>query len=190
MQIVGYVILGALVVGLLVFLWRVVPAPSRLLINQRSEPYFPETSGSNLLRQAYSIPADLEGELNIIFVAFLQNQQPIVNTWVPFAQEAEAQFAQVAYYEFPTLDGGSAVFRTFLNEGMRAGIPDPVSRERTITLYIDLDQFLQATDTPNINNMHTLLINKDGEILWRTTGRFTQEKGSELTGVLESMSQQ
>ncbi len=39
--------------------------------------------------------------------------------------------------------------QVFINEGMRAGIPDPATRERTITLYIDKPAFQHALDMPD-----------------------------------------
>ena len=83
------VIIIFLLAGASVFAWRVFPNRSRLEINRVNETYFPTVSGSNLLREEIEIPRELQGELNIIFLAFLQEQQLDVNTWVPFAQEIE-----------------------------------------------------------------------------------------------------
>jgi hypothetical protein len=132
----------------------------------------------------FQFPRDFAGDLNLLFVPFLQYQQATVNTWVPFAQDLEASFPGVIYYELPTIDERPMLARTFINEGMRAGIPDQTARERTITLYIDMDKFMQATGIPDKNEVHTLLVNRDGEILWRTTGNFEEGKGEELLGVI------
>ena len=179
MTIRSWLILGILIV--LGALWiRRVGVKLSVFNPNRASVHFPTVSGQNLMRQEMTFPADFGGEVNIVFIAFLQEQQRLVNTWVPFAQQTEAANPNVAYYEFPTLWKMSPVRRTFLNEGMRAGIPDPTSRERTITLYLDLQGFMTATDIPSRSEMHTLLVNRDGDILWRTTGVFTKEKGQSL----------
>jgi hypothetical protein len=148
---------------------------------------FPTVSGFNLNRQELEFPRDFRGDLNLLFVPFLQPQQLIVNTWISFADELEASFPEFAYYEFPTIDALPALSRTFINEGMRAGIPNAKARERTITLYVDTARFMRAIGIPTKNDVHTLLVDRRGStIVWRTTGGFDAAKGGELTQALET----
>jgi hypothetical protein len=141
---------------------------------------FPTVSGSNLNRQELEFPRDLRGGLNLLFVPFLQRQQLVVNSWIPFADALEASVPEFAYYELPTIDELPALSRTFINEGMRAGIPNARARERTVTLYIDTTRFMQALGIPSKNQVHVLLVDRGGVILWRTTGSYDQAKASEL----------
>ena len=157
------VLLILLVVGWLV--WRVGVAPSMLEASQ-SDVHFPTVSGQNLDREAFTFPEEFLGDINILLVPFLEPQQQIVNTWIPFSQELEASYEGVAYYEFPTIDSRGPIFRTLLNEGMRAGIPDQLSRERTVTLYLDTTEFMETTGIPSKNEVHILLVNRNGDILW------------------------
>lgn len=176
---------GVAAAGLGILLWRYAVQPSKL-ITDGDGVYFPTVSGSNLDRQAMELPHDFGGELNLLFVPFLQEQQTVVNTWIPFAEELEASFAGLIYYELPTIRRMPMVSRTFINEGMRAGIPDPKARQRTITLYIDLEQFMQATGISGNRDVHVLLVNRSGDILWRTIGRFSPEKGEALRRAVEA----
>ena len=166
-------------------LWRVAPKQSSLELS-REEVHFPAVSGFNLNRQEFAFPRDLAGELNILFVPFLQRQQLVVNTWIPFAQETEAAFPGVVYYELPTIDEMPTLSRMFVNEGMRAGIPDETARERTVTLYINTRKFMEATNIAGKDEVHVLLVNRSGDILWRTTGRFDETKGESLLGAIEA----
>jgi hypothetical protein len=159
--------------------WRIGVGKSRLEV-QSEKTHFPTVSGFNLERKELVLPRDLAGKLNILFVPFQRQHQATVDTWIPFAREMEATYDEVAHYELPTIDEMPMLSRTFLNEGMRAGIPDPVARERTITLYIDTAKFRQATGIPNRNEVHILLVNREGDILWRTTGRHNDEKAESL----------
>ena len=179
----GVLILAAIVFGSL--LWRLSPNQSLLEVS-RDEIHFPTVSGFNLNRQEFTFPQDLSGELNILFVPFLQRQQLVVNTWIPFAQETEGAYPGVIYYELPTIDEMPTLSRMFVNEGMRAGIPDETARERTVTLYIDTDKFMDATDIPSKNEVHVLLVNRNGDILWRMTGPFDETKGESLLGAIEA----
>ncbi|MCX6032575.1 MAG: hypothetical protein NT169_25210 [Chloroflexi bacterium] len=147
---------------------------------------FPTVSGFNLNRQEFEFPRDFRGDLNLLFVPFLQFQQTIVNTWIPFANELESIFPEFAYYEFPTIDALPALSRTFINEGMRAGIPNAKARERTTTLYVDTARFMRALDIPTKNDVHVLLVARQGGILWHTTGSFDAAKGRELAKAIET----
>jgi hypothetical protein len=169
--------------GLSATAWRFGVRQSRLALHS-DEVHFPTVSGFNLDRQELVFPRDFAGSLNLLFVPFLQQQQLTVNTWIPFAQEIEAAVPGFVYYELPTINEMPMLSRTFINEGMRAGIPDPTARERTVTLYIDLPKFMRATGIPDNRSVHILLVDRAGQILWRTTGNFTPEKGDELLQVL------
>ena len=157
-----------------------------LLEFSREEFHLPTVKGFKLNSQEFTFPQDLAGELNILFVPFLQRQLLFVNTWIPFAQETEAAFPGVVYYELPTIDEMPSLSRMFVNEGMRAGIPDETARERTVTLYIDTGRFMEATDITGKDSVHIMLVNRSGDILWRTTGRFDETKGESLLGAIEA----
>jgi len=182
MFVIGGLLLAAAAFGGL--LWRLAPNQSLLEVS-RDEVHFPTVSGFNLNRQEFTFPQDLSGELNILFVPFLQRQQLVVNTWIPFAQETEATFPGVVYYELPTIDKMPTLSRMFVNEGMRVGIPDETARERTVTLYIDTSKFMEVADIPGKDEVHVLLVTRNGDILWRTTGRFDETKGEELLKAIQ-----
>jgi hypothetical protein len=78
-----------------------------------------------------------------------------------------------------------AVSRTFINEGMRAGIPDPKARERTVTLYLDKETFKSALDIRSEDEIYLFLVDQQGQVLWRSSGEYTAEKAGQLTSVLE-----
>ncbi len=185
MAILPYIILAGLLVGGLLLISRIAPAKSRLQI-LKSTPHFPLVSGFNLDRQEYIFPQDFEGDLNLLIVPFQQYQQQIVNTWIPFAQEAEATFPGFIYYELPTIHEMPVLSRTFINEGMRAGIPDQTARERTITLYLDKSKFKSALDIPDENDIYLFLVDQNGEVLWRANSAYTQEKADSLLQFIQS----
>ncbi|MFC2015386.1 hypothetical protein ACFLUM_00440 [Chloroflexota bacterium] len=149
-----------------------------------SHAQFPSVTGLNLQRHKLSLPQDLEGELNLVLIAFQQWQQTQVDTWIPFARQLEESHSGVRYYELPTIQRLNVLARTFINEGMRAGIPDPVSRERTITLYVDKATFREALQLPGEDDIHVLLLGRQGRVLWRAEGVFTPEKGDSLAAAV------
>ena len=140
----------------------------------------PNVQGANLARQTLKFPKDFSGALNLVFVAFQQWQQNDVNGWVPQAEELLQTTPAFEYYEFPTIQRMNFLARTFINEGMRAGIPNKATRRRTITLYIDKRPFKQALNITTEDQIWVFLFDKQGNVLWHTSGPFTPEKGAEL----------
>ena len=144
----------------------------------------PRVEGSNLARQKRVFPDDFSGEINLVFIAFLRWHQDLIDEWIPFVGQLAQEFPGLHYYEFPTLPRKGFFYRTFLNEGMRAGIPDTATRERTITLYLDKRAFRNALDIDNEQNIWLYLFDISGEVLWRMEGRITEEKRLALRNLL------
>jgi hypothetical protein len=174
----GLLIAGTLL-GLATLAWWRTPVKSPP-VQPEPEGRFPRVAGSNLDREDFELPRDFAGELNLVFIAFQQWQQASVDTWVPLAQQLERDHPTLRYYELPTIQSLPSFSRKFINEGMRAGIPDSTARERTVTLYLDKAAFQQQLDIPDDKDVHVILVTRDGEILWRTTGDFSDEKGQQL----------
>jgi hypothetical protein len=45
---------------------------------------------------------------------------------------------------------------------------------------------MRALGIPSKNEVHVLLVDRQGDILWRTTGSFDEAKGSALAGAIAS----
>ena len=142
---------------------------------------FPTVSGANLNRQKLTLPLDLEGDLNVVVVAFQQWQQSQVDSWIPSLERLERDHPGLAYYELPTIQQMNPLARLFINEGMRAGIPSDKARRRTVTLYLDKQEFRRALDLPHEDHVYVLLLDRQGNVLWRTSGVYGGDKGTELT---------
>jgi hypothetical protein len=140
----------------------------------------PSVRGSNLLRQTVQLPADLGGDLNLLFVAFQQWQQMEVDSWGALMSQLELDRPGFRYYELPTIERRNVLWQTFINESMRAGIPDPATRRRTITLYIDKKAFRGAAGLPDEDHIYLLLTDRSGNILWRSRGEYTVVKAAGL----------
>lgn len=141
---------------------------------------FPSVEGSNLAGQRFRLPKDFEGQLNIVLVAFEMEHQADVDTWVPLVKQVAAAAPGVRYYELPTIWRMNPVRQWIIDSGMRMGIPDPKTREATITLYLDRDAFCQALDLPHTRLIYVLLVDAQGQVLWRESGRLTEAKGASL----------
>ncbi|MHB1312724.1 MAG: hypothetical protein ACYC3L_11980 [Gemmatimonadaceae bacterium] len=145
---------------------------------------FPTVTSQNLEGKALTLPRDFGGARNVVFVAFLRKQQADVDTWVPFVKQALARHPGNDYYEIPTIRKMVAPMRWMINRGMKGGIDDRSARDRTVTLYIDKAPFKQALGIADENAIQVLVVDRAGQVLWRTTGTFDAEKGEELEAAL------
>ena len=149
----------------------------------------PVVKGSNLKRQKMTFPDDFAGAINLVFIAFLRRHQDLIDEWVPFVEQLAQNSPDFHYYEFPTLSRRGPLYRIFLNEGMRAGIPNDATRARTITLYLDKHDFRKALDIEDEQNIWLYLFDKTGNVLWREAGSFTKEKGEALLDAVNQIRQ-
>jgi hypothetical protein len=148
---------------------------------------FPTVSGSNLSRKKFSLPYDFEGKYNLVFIPFQQRQQSTVNTWVEFAGILEKTYQHVHIYELPTIQNMNFLSQKFINEGMRAGIPDQKQRDKIITLYIDKASFRRSLGIPHEDEIFVYLVDRAGNVLWYSSGEFTTGKKQSLLHSLKQL---
>ncbi|MFW9908554.1 MAG: hypothetical protein ACFFEF_08255 [Candidatus Thorarchaeota archaeon] len=147
---------------------------------------FPRVTGSNLLGEKVTIPDELPAKFNILIVAFQQWQQRLVNSWVPFLETLVSEESNVDYYELPTIRGMNRIYQRIIDGGMRAGIPNPETRRRTVTLYIDKEPFRDALEIDSEDDIQILLVDDSGEVQWRETGSMSDEKKEALLECLRN----
>ena len=145
---------------------------------------FPEVEGRSLDDENVTLPSGLEGDRNLLAVAFHRTHQRDVDTWIPLFRELEARVPGLAGYEIPTISGGWKPVRRFIDGGMKAAIPDPLTRRRTVTVYGDVGRVTEGLGLTGRDEIAVLLCDRDGEILWMTTGPLRGEPPAELFEVL------
>lgn len=146
---------------------------------------FPTVTGSNLEGQRFTLPRDLAGELNLLFIPFQRWHQDWVDTWIPTANHLVAAYPRLHYYELPTLPQMNPLARMSIDFGMKMGIPDRTARAATITLYLDKDRYRRALDIPDEQTITLLLVDRSGTILWRATGAYAPDTARELGAVVQ-----
>ena len=148
---------------------------------------FPDLAGESLSRKRYRIPADLEGRTNLVFVAFLQHQQRDIDAWLARLGDLESQYSGLYVYEIPLLPRYPKVYRRFIDGGMRAGIPDPKTRDRTITVYTDRSAFLGVAGLDGEDQIWVVLLDGEGSIVWSHIGPVTDAAERGLEDMLQAL---
>lgn len=148
------------------------------------ERKFPAVSGISLAGTELTLPGGLEGETNLLAVAFDRNHQEEVNTWIPLFRELEERTPGLAGYEIPTISGRWKPLRWFIDGGMKAAIPDPLTRRRTVTVYGEVGRVTDGLGLSDHDRIAVVLIDRLGKVLWMTRGPL---EGEPPTGLFEAL---
>lgn len=136
---------------------------------------FPPVAGRSLQDEEVSLPSGLEGEINLLAVAFHRTQQRDVDTWIPLFRELEEQVPGLACYEIPTISGAWNPLRRFIDGGMKAAIPDPLTRARTVTVYGDVGRVTDGLGLADRAEVAVVLCDRAGTVSWMAIGPLESE---------------
>jgi hypothetical protein len=148
---------------------------------------FPNLRGTSLSGASVNVPADLIGETNLVFVPFLQRQQLDINRWIRKLGPIEDLYEGLALYEVPLMRRFPKAYQSFIDAGMRAGIPDPKTRSRTVTIYTDRARFLAQAGLENTSRIWVVLVDRTGPIFWSHTGEYSDDATESLSWSLEQL---
>jgi hypothetical protein len=70
---------------------------------------------------------------------------------------------------------------------MRAGIPNPKTRERTITLYLDKAEFRAALDMKDEEHIYILVVDRQGNEFFRLRGQYNRQGETALRQALSQL---
>jgi hypothetical protein len=149
--------------------------------------HFAQITAQNLARKTFHLPGDFEGDFNLCLIAFQRWHQPLINSWIPLARNLEETHPGFVYYEFPVIRRVNVLYRGFIDQGMRTGIPDPVARHKTITLYTDKAAFKHPLEIDDEDEIHLRLVDREGAVHWSSTGALTREAAQSLQAAVEAL---
>lgn len=70
---------------------------------------------------------------------------------------------------------------------MRTGIPEPVARHKTITLYTNKAAFKDALEIADEEEIHLRLVDREGLVHWHAEGAVTREAAEALEQAVEQL---
>ncbi len=144
---------------------------------------FPIVSGKSLEGEIIELPTHLNGELRVVVLAFEQEQQGLVDTWIEALRPHISARPYVQAYEVPVIYEASAAYRFWINNGMRAGVVSDDARRHVITVYTDREAFFRELGVRR-ESVTTMLLDRAGAIKWRFDGAMT---GEALNGLLAAI---
>jgi hypothetical protein len=143
----------------------------------------PTIKTETLNERAITLPQELPGEKTLVFIAFDRSQQKEVDSWVAAMQLNKSP---IAWIEIPLIEPKNRLVRSFIQGGMRRGITDEPSRERTITVFAEIDPMLKAMGLPtDQSSIVTAVVTRSGQVLAHVKGPYGADKASIINAALK-----
>lgn len=141
---------------------------------------FPHLTAYSLNKAKLSLPQDFAGQLDLLLLSFRPDQQKQIDGWMPVAQGLQHTNFNFRWYQMPVSSSENFVFRWWDSSSMRSDDTDPETWPWIVPLYVDKFHFRRSLRIPTEKQISVLLVNKQGNVLWRTEGAITPEKRDSL----------
>jgi len=145
---------------------------------------FPDTNTYSLDKAKVNFPADFEGKANLLLISFEPEQAKDIETWMPLAQALQHMNFQFRYYKMPVSSPENLIYRWWDNSSLRSVETDPETWHWIIPLYINKTDFRRSMNIPNEKEVIVALVDKTGQVLWKASGRLTDDKKASLTAAV------
>ncbi len=145
---------------------------------------FPHLAARDLEGRARELPDDFSGAPNLVIVAFRREQQSMVDSWVAWFGTVATEHPTLRCYEVPVIATRWSPARPVIDGGMAQAVRAQEARRRTLTVYTDVRRVTDALAIDDTDTVTVLLVDSDGRLRWRTTGRVTEHAGAVLLATL------
>lgn len=154
-----------------------------MLYNSSAQP-FPTIRAETLSKKPVVFPDVAKGKYAFILIAFKRQTQGEVDGWLdPFIEEFGGK-TNVAFYEIPMISNSWKWMSSWIDSGMRAGVPE-YKHSHVATYYGPLDKYFDSLEIEDKNTVHVFLLDRQGQIIWKETGPVTNKKYEDLRMMME-----
>ncbi len=134
-------------------------------------------------RQKVTLPADFATPLNVLVLYFQRNQQQAVDDW--FAAATQSDASRVQTWLLPISPKQNPLFKWWQNASLRGTQATAAPRHYTVPLYVDEGQLLRSLQVGSQQEVAVLVTDKEGRVLWRTSGVVDEAKKAALAEFLK-----
>lgn len=153
-------------------------------VEQRRAVTFPTISSYSLDKAKVTLPGDLAAHYNLLLISFQPEQQKQIETWMPVAQALQHTNFNFRWYRLPISERENLIFRWWENSSMRSIETDPETWHWIVPLYVNKAEFRNALQIPNEHEITALLVDRQGQVLWRASGEFNPSERAGLAAAL------
>ncbi len=153
-------------------------------MNQTVFVTLPRLHARNLEGSEIVVPDDFAGDYTVAIFAFQRWHQSLVNSWMSWLEPLMERRPDVRAYELPMLSSIYTLARPFIDGRMAAIITNKAVRERTLTVYTDLQRTMTELQIPTTETIVPMLVDRSGHILWRGKGGYDASQAAELISAI------
>ena len=147
---------------------------------------FPSVKGASLENKEHNIPADFKSQPVILLIGYKQNSQFDIDRWLI---GLDMTGTSISAYELPTIAGlAPKMFKTFIDNGMRSGIPKELWGG-VITIYADGERVQAFTGNENPNNARVVLLDDNSKIVYFHDRGFSVSALNDVRSALAAIEQ-
>ena len=145
---------------------------------------FPSVEGTSLEDEEIKIPEYFKGSTVVIILGYKMDSQFDIDRWLIGLDQTQTD---IKVYEIPTIQGlFPRMFSTFIDEGMRSGIPKELWGG-VITIYGDGAELQEFTGNENPNNARVILLDNQGKIFYFHDRGFSVQELNKLRAKIEEL---
>lgn len=139
---------------------------------------FPELKARNLHGRELNIPNDLlNHRATVLIVALKRCHIPMVESWLPHLEELQNEIPGINFYELPTMPALYAPVRGIIDSGIaQQHCKQKDTAEHTFTVYTNQTTFMKNARIASPDTIHIFLLDGDGQVLYRATGSWSEQK--------------
>lgn len=172
------------VLAVILLLGTIPAGPTSPLARIEPSGAFPAVQGTTLNGERIALPDGFAGERNLVALGFSAADREAVTSW----ENVGLRRYSVAFYAVPTLGAGGLVSRFLIDNALRFAVTGEDARERTIALHLDRAAFRRVLGLSEDAGAVVLLLDGEGNELWRAEGPATDEAVNALDAALAEAS--
>jgi hypothetical protein len=143
----------------------------------------PALQAKRLNQQPISFPQGLPGGRTLALVVFEHGHRAEIETWITGMQLRED--SPIPWLKMPVLDDpGTESARTDIERSMRARHSAEVDRARLVPVFTNRNAFMRAAGLSGSAHAWVLVLGRDGQVLARAEGEYSEQKGQALRETL------
>ncbi|MEL7426894.1 MAG: hypothetical protein AAFN81_28130, partial [Bacteroidota bacterium] len=152
-----------------------------------NDQQFPELKAQLLSGEKVTFPEVANGAVTMVTLVFekgakYMKPQLQSNNWQAFWEE-ELKEQGVNFYEIPMMGGGYRLARSWIDSGMRSGIPAEL-HANVACFYGDKMKYAELLEIDDITECYVCMIDEEGNLLASHQGEISPESKAEFLGFI------
>ena len=156
-------------------------------VHAQSLGTFPTITAQALDKTSITLPAQMQGKLNLLLLSWARDQAPQIETWNAVSQALLHSDPSLRVYRIPVSDPENFLFRWWDSASLRTDETDPELLHWIVPIYTDKAKLRRALNVPaNDHQVLILLVAPSGRVLWSAMGPSTAANRQSLRAAAQA----